>query len=49
MCLAAAGAGLAGGIPVLFSRKRENDNQIKIELVEVREEASDLMEIEFKK
>ena len=47
--LAAMGVGLAGGIPVLFPRKKENDPQIKIELVESRDDAIHLTQIDFKK
>ena len=46
--LAAMGVGLAGGIPVLFPRKKENDPQIKIELVESKDETTDLTQIDIK-
>lgn len=48
ICLATIGISIAGGAPVPLSRRKENDPQIKIELVESREEATDSVQIDIK-
>jgi len=48
ICLSTIGISIAGGIPVPFSRRKENSPQIKIELVESKEEAPDLIQIDIK-
>jgi hypothetical protein len=48
ICLATIGISIAGGAPVPLSRRKENDPQIKIELVESKEEATDLVQIDIK-
>lgn len=47
ICLATIGISIAGA-PIPFSRRKENDPQIKIELVDLKEEATDLTQIDIK-
>ena len=44
--LASLGIGLVGGIPISFSDKRRQTPDIKIELVEVKDEESDVKDFE---
>ncbi|SDT60442.1 hypothetical protein SAMN05216490_4274 [Mucilaginibacter mallensis] len=48
ICLASIGISIAGGAPVPLSRRKENDPQIKIELVESKEETTDSVQIDIK-
>jgi len=48
ICLATIGISIAGGIPVPLSRRKENNPQIKIELVGSKEEAPDSIQIDIK-
>ena len=48
ICLATVGISIAGGVPVPFSRRKGNDPQIKIELVESKDEKTDLTQIDIK-
>jgi hypothetical protein len=48
ICLATIGISTAGGAPVPLSRRKENDPQIKIELVEPKEDVTDLVQIDIK-
>ena len=47
ICLATVGISIAGGVPVPFSRRKGNP-QIKIELVESKDEKTDLTQIDIK-
>ena len=47
--LASIGVGIAGGVSVPFSGGKENDPQIKIELVESKDDETNLTQIDFKK
>jgi hypothetical protein len=38
MVLASVGMGLSGPFPVSMNKRREDDNEIKIELVEIKKE-----------
>jgi hypothetical protein len=47
--LACIGVGIAGGVPIPFSRRKENDSQTKIELVESKDDATSFTQIDVKK
>jgi hypothetical protein len=49
IALASIGVGIAGGVSVPFSGRKENDPQIKIELVESKDDETDLIQIGLKK
>jgi hypothetical protein len=40
---------LTGGVPISINRKSEDTNEVKIELVETRDDESELKELERKK
>jgi hypothetical protein len=45
--LACFGISISGGVPAPFSRKRDNTVEIKIELLEQREEKTDASTVDF--
>jgi hypothetical protein len=47
--LASIGVGIGGGVSVPFSGRKDNDPQIKIELVESKDDATNLTKIDLKK
>jgi hypothetical protein len=40
LCLATIGISIGGGVPVPFARRKENTAEIKIELVETKDDES---------
>lgn len=47
--LSSVGVGIAGGVPVPFFRRKENDPQIRIELVESKDDITSSTQIDLKK
>ncbi|MEZ4886693.1 MAG: hypothetical protein R3E32_18335 [Chitinophagales bacterium] len=45
--LAVFGVGIAGGVPVYPSNKRENNIEVRIELIESEEDETDLVQFDF--
>ena len=48
IALAVCGVGIAGGVPIPSSNKRENDIEVKMELFDNEEDESDLVRFDFK-
>mgnify|MGYP000698807142 CR=1 FL=1 len=47
IALAVFGVGIAGGVPIPSSTKREHDIEMKIELLDTAESEVDLVEFDF--
>jgi len=47
IALACFGISLIGGVPLPFSRKRDNTVEIKIEMVDIKEDKTDAATVDF--